>query len=264
MVAGNRLQVLTMRLEQIPIDSLFIEEEFQRELKQKKVNDILKDFSELKVNPVKVHKESDGMYSVLDGQNTTHALRIKHYTHAPCIVFEGLTKETKAHLFRTQDENKTRLTPYDRYKAGIVESDPKSLILKATLERADYPRGKIKALATIRELTSIFDERTMVGALRLVSLCWGKDALSMRAEMFSGMAELLRFCETHGYDFPFAKFVDRMSRVPPADVFRVFAKEYPNVRQAHNIASVDVREAMRKVLTHMYNHNLRAERIPNE
>ena len=263
-MCGAEGHVVSMAIQQIPIDRLFVEEDFQRVLRMDKVHDILRKFSEKKVNPVKVHMEHDGVFSVLDGQHTTQTLRIMGYTHAPCIVYEGLTKQQKAHLFRTQDENKSRMTPYDRFKAATVEADPQCLALKAMLERADFPQGKINALASLRELTAMFDEDTMVCMLHVIALCWPQDALKLRSEIYSGTAELLRFCALRGVEFPFGKYVVRICRFTPKEIFKEFAQEYPNVRQAHSSTSVDVREAMRKVLTRIYNNQLRNDRLPIE
>ena len=109
-------QGVQMSIIQLPIDRLFIEGAFQRDLRAQKVRNIVRDFDERKVNPVKVHAEPNGRYSILDGQHTTEVLNMKGYRYAPCIVFEGMLDQEKARLFRTQDDNKNRMTPYDRFR----------------------------------------------------------------------------------------------------------------------------------------------------
>ena len=262
-VTSAAKRVIPISIHQLPIDQLFVEGEFQRDLRPNKVRAIVSDFDTKQVNPAKVHKEPKG-FSVLDGQHTTEALRILGYTHAPCIVFEGMSEQEKARMFRKQDDNKNRMASYDRFKAATVEGEETSVALKNALERAGMPKNRISATCVLMKLSAMFEQDDLVQGLRLIVSTWKDDAPSTRGEILAGMMELVRYCRLNGHEIPEAKFAMRIGRKNQTDLMAQFTREYPTLRLRHDCVSIDVREAMRKFLTRTYNNQLQNDRLPLE
>ncbi|GHU68091.1 hypothetical protein FACS1894184_09250 [Clostridia bacterium] len=247
---------INMTITQIPKDKLFVEGEFQRDLREHKVRAIVENFDEYQVNPLKVHKEPDGRYSIFNGQHTENSMDRTGYTHMPCIVYEGLTQQQKAHIFRMQDEFKNRITSYEQFKASTVEGVPDSLALKQILENAGMPLGKVNAISALQKLVELYDPQDIVRGLHLTVMAWHDKARLARGEIFAGMIDLAQFTRSHNIAIPDEKIAERIGRKPSAEYV---AKLKPNRR---GIASSDVRKAMREILTDAYNNQLKHDRIP--
>ncbi|GHU75405.1 hypothetical protein AGMMS49992_19320 [Clostridia bacterium] len=252
---------IPMTIVQLPIEKLFVEGEFQRDLREYNVNLIVENFDEMQVNPIKVHKEPKG-YSILNGQHTSNALIRKGYTHAPCIVYSGLTLQEKAHLFRTQDEFKNRITLFEQFKAAAVEGDPDCVTLKQVMETAGIPDGRVNAVAALKKLAIVYNPQDLAAGLRLAVVTWPDKVRSIRAEVFGGIIELASFCNHRSFEIPETRFAERVGKKTMKELISSLTNDYPALGFSRNATATATCTAMREILTDAYNHQLRNGRIP--
>lgn len=104
---------------------IFVPEEYQREFKPYMVKKILKNWDDNVVNMPKVSKRN-GKYWVFDGQHTIAALKSKNDGQdiwVLCQVFEGLTIEEEANLFRKQRGATTAVHKNEDLRAAFNVGD---------------------------------------------------------------------------------------------------------------------------------------------
>jgi hypothetical protein len=100
------MKMTNQRTQFIPLSDLCMDE-YQRPTSTKQVNAISENFDESKLGFLTVSSR-DGKYYILDGAHRATVMRKLGYTHANCLVLEGMTFEMEAEYFRTQNDNRRR------------------------------------------------------------------------------------------------------------------------------------------------------------
>ena len=65
----------------------------------------------------------DGHFNVIDGGHRCRAARLCGKTHILAKVYQHLTLEEEAEVFVHQQDNVTKLTPYDKFNAALLSGD---------------------------------------------------------------------------------------------------------------------------------------------
>lgn len=163
----------------IKASELNIDDAYQRELKQRQVNAIVKEFNWFVVNPPKVVKRSDGKFYVFDGQHTIKA--IVKYVNNPdeyieCVVYEGIPYEIENALFSYQTGISRGLTVKDKYKADLQRNCPYALDIKDVLDTLEIPissGGGMKGVQISEWLINIYNNSGKDGLFDLMKFCKG-------------------------------------------------------------------------------------------
>ncbi len=110
----------------IPIDLLFVDESYQREIKGTRSSTILKiahGFDYAKAGLILASFRADkGMFAVIDGHGRYEAAKISGKMTVMATIYESISVSKEAELFMNQDDNKVRVTDHAKFCAGIVAS----------------------------------------------------------------------------------------------------------------------------------------------
>lgn len=122
----------------VDIVHTYVDPKYQRTIKNKWVNEIVKNYDKSKVNQIILSAHPDGRYSVIDGQHTIEATRkvIGEHAELSAKVFFDLTQEEEAELFYSYNNDRKALTSGDKIRARYAIGEPLVVSYFDTLDEA--------------------------------------------------------------------------------------------------------------------------------
>ncbi len=186
-------------LELIPINELVCDQKYQRELSQKQVKKIVKNFTPYQINPVKVSRR-DGKNYVINGQHTMEIIAQisgSHETPVWCMIYDEMDYTTEATVFAEQMKYVRALTPYEVFIAKLEAGNQDSLMIKAIVEQYHLVIGKESQdgmICAIKALEDIYDKLgidILSRTIRVSVNTWGGNVKSLSGNMLKGLAILL-------------------------------------------------------------------------
>ena len=223
---------------------------YQRPTNTTQAANIANYFDEAKLGALTVSSR-DGKFYLIDGAHRICALRTLGYTHAHCLVLEGLTAVDEAKLFRSQDKDKRFLLPYDFFKAGRIAGDEKCLHIDSIVAAAGLKVSKtrngfsqISAVSTLFEIYDVYGHKVLQDALWLIVHTWNGLPKATQSASLLGVAE---FVSRYGM----AEFAERLN-----DRFTAIFDRYTDSLQ---LGSKSVHQMSRKkfcrILVEVYNED---------
>ena len=111
---------------------------FQRPINMNRVKKMVEEFDPVKARGILVAKIDDDWW-IVDGQHRAKAIEM-HEKYGPnaiimCDYFEGMTYEEAAYYFSHQDDNKSKLSGYDRLNADYESGNKNAIIIIETLKK---------------------------------------------------------------------------------------------------------------------------------
>jgi hypothetical protein len=140
--------VPNVHFELIPIKNLVSNQEYQRNLSLRHVQNAAEHFDLYQINPVKVSCR-DGMNYVFNGQHTIEIVALvsgSRDTPVWCMIYDDLNYENEAYVFANQMKYVKPLKPYEVFMANIEAGSDKQLIIKDLVESYSLSIGQVKAM----------------------------------------------------------------------------------------------------------------------
>ena len=185
------------RIRNVALSEMEPESGYQRVTNPAQVDSIVNKFDETKLGTLTVSKR-DGKYHIIDGAHRSKTLRKPGYTHAPCVVLTGLTFEQEAEYFRSQNEDKRLIKPFEFFRAGLVADDEQCVriyrIVKSNGFRIGTGTKDFFKIATIQALFTIVGEygyEILDDTLCLLACTWSGVDKASQAESLLGTAEFV-------------------------------------------------------------------------
>ncbi len=213
---------------------------YQRDMSNRRIAQIVKEFDPLKLGVLVVNKRSDGTYAILDGQHRLSAMRTMGCTEANCLIIEDLTVEQEADYFRRQNENLAALNRFDLYRAGICAEDQHYILIKNTLAKHGYQAHKdaspmhVTAIGALTKIVELYGFDILDKTFAYISTAWYSDSVAVRREMLAGIAE---FAYHFGNKLTPEQFAARMRDKLPSALYydyRVRSEGRATFRNAFN------------------------------
>jgi hypothetical protein len=246
----NANKTTSQSIRQIALSDMEPESGYQRATNPTQVENIVRRFDETKLGTLTV-SERDGKYHIIDGAHRSKALRKLGYTHAPCVVFTGLTFEQEAEYFRSQNQDKRLIKPIEFFKAGLVSGDEQCVTINRIIRSNGFRVGNgnkdFYKIAAIQALFTIADEygfETLDDTLCLLACTWNGVPKASQAESLLGVAE---FVSRYGI----VDFAERMK-----DKFSAVFYDDTEVARTRATSSAISRRKFCRVLVEHYNRGL--------
>lgn len=163
----------------IPISEIVIdnekEDDYQRPLNKQRVNAIVANFN-YDLTDVKTFNYRNGKLHSSDGQHLADSMKKKNCAYMWGKIFVGKTEKEEAHLFSSQDDNKARVNPVDKWFADVKAEEPYALHIKKALEEANLsvhrngvgrPKRETRTISCIKDLIP-FEEKYGLDGLRFI------------------------------------------------------------------------------------------------
>lgn len=191
--------VPNVHFELIPIKNLVSNQEYQRNLSLRHVQNAAEHFDLYQINPVKVSCR-DGMNYVFNGQHTIEIVALvsgSRDTPVWCMIYDDLNYENEAYVFANQMKYVKPLKPYEVFMANIEAGSDKQLIIKDLVESYSLSIGQVKGygvICAVSALEGIYDKfgyHVLDRTLRLCAGTWEGDMNSLCANFLNGVARLV-------------------------------------------------------------------------
>lgn len=205
--------------ELIPIKNLVSNQEYQRNLSEKHVQNAAKNFDLCQINPVKVSRRN-GINYVFNGQHTIEIVALvsgSRETPVWCMVYEDLEYCQEADIFANQMKYTKSLAPYEIFMANIEAQNETQLLIKDLIESYDlyisgnsHP-GSICAVATLERIYEKYGFHCLDRTIRLIAGTWEGAPQSFSSNMLSGTARLIHCYSEEMKDDIFKEKLERYS-----------------------------------------------------
>lgn len=200
---------------------------YQRPVDSKRVERIISQFNEHKVNPIKVSFR-DGRYWVYDGQHTLTVLKAMNKGEdcmVWCEVHFGLTYEDEAKLFAEQYDGSTKVDINYKMNALYEAGDPVVVDMKVKAESAgltmNFTKGKgdnkLIAVGKLHNIYKSMGAESYRKILCLIKQAWAGQSTSLDKEILGGVA---MFVDVYGEIFSEDVFVKNLRKVLPLEIKR--------------------------------------------
>lgn len=154
--------------------------------------------------PIISHRDDD-TYHIVDGQHRIALANAAGHSdmNLTCMVYEGLTREDEAQLFRILNDRRS-VQPITRWLVGVVEKDKKLVRLNEILNSQGWTVGSYRTKGTVQAVAAIHwvcdmgdgEKYNLVDlTTQVVTAAWGHDPSAMRAEIVKGIGMVLALYE---------------------------------------------------------------------
>ncbi|MEJ7795547.1 MAG: DUF6551 family protein [Nocardioides sp.] len=130
----------------LPVDNLFADHTYQRELDTHRVAKMATDFKIALVGIIEVSRRGPRRYAILDGQHRWATIRDVAFSdtqprHVACRVHLDLTIPEEAKLYAELNTTRRQLTGWDRWLARRAAHEPAVVAIEAAAHRHGYSVG---------------------------------------------------------------------------------------------------------------------------
>lgn len=215
-----------VHFELIPIKDLVSNQQYQRKLSLRHVDNAAAEFNVYEINPVKVSRR-DGINYVFDGQHTAEIVAKEsgsRDTPVWCMVYDGLDYKLEAYVFANQKKFARTLTPYEIFMANVEAEEETELTIKAlaesyslTITNKSKTNGGLCAISALEFIFRKYGYHILDQTLYITVSTWEGDPVSLCATILKGIARLL---DCYGENLRADLFVERLSRVPVKEIIR--------------------------------------------
>ena len=155
----------------VPLCLIYIDDSYQRTetFSKAKASEIAANFIEAAYDPIKLNYR-DGRFYCPAGQHRIYAHMLMHREYIGAELFQS-DYESEIDIFLTQDDNRSKLTPYDRYKAGLAAGKYEDVTLTKICNKYGVRIGT-KAKASDTQLGSITTAKGILNQYGEKGLIW--------------------------------------------------------------------------------------------
>ena len=214
-----------IQFEQIPINNLVSNQEYQRNLSEVHIRRMVSAFDIFQVNPVKVSRRDD-LNRVINGQHTIETVAAasgSRKTPVWCMVYHGLDYQQEARIFANQQKYIKGLSAFEIFNANIEAGNDDQLMIRDVVESYNLTLASTRTSCTICAITSLeqiytkYKFHVLDRTLRLIVGAWEGDPLSLTANMLKGVARLI---VTYGEIMKDDLFCKRLGKVSAREITR--------------------------------------------
>jgi hypothetical protein len=185
------------RYQRMPVDTLVIDERYQRPVDEKRVEKIAANFDTRLFGVLEVNQRN-GKAAVFDGQHRLAAARLKGLDKVPCMVHTDLGPQDEAVLFVKLQQERKKIHPVEQFKArvfaGDEDADEIEQIVSAcgfiVAARSGAHAGRQHAIASIRALERAHRVGNLNETLELLGSLWFGDDKSTEGKLIEGLSML--------------------------------------------------------------------------
>jgi hypothetical protein len=214
----------------LPVSDLLVDPTYQRPLRPKEIARIAREYNPIAFGTLIVSVRN-GQYFVMDGQQRLFAAKRMGWTHVPCEIHNGLTREHEAGAFADINANRGPMKAMRLWNAELVGSRPEALAIQEILKKHGLQVEKSKrdytleCIGTIRE---IYRESTGPALL--------DETLGILIQAYGGASESLGGMFLRGVSIVVRRYRDSLN---PKRLVRVLSKNLPQdfIRAGHQFTA---------------------------
>lgn len=184
----------------VPVDSIFVDHAYQRELKPALVKKILKNFSWAKFGCLSLAAHADGRYACIEGQHRLEAARNHpQVSRVPAAIFRMQDVSEEADAFLGINATRQAVSSVERYWAGLRAGDPACLRIHEVLSKVGctvvrsgtmQKVGETNAVTAVGRALDRYGEKAVLAALATLCRAWPKDRTALSGTLIVTLARL--------------------------------------------------------------------------
>lgn len=183
--------------------SIRVDASYQRPLKERRVLQILRDFSWAQFGALMLVRQDDGTFTVYDGQHRFEAARRHPDIEAvPSVIVELEAQFEEAQSFLGVNVNRSAISTVEKYWAGIEAGDEAMMRICSVLEQAGcevVPPGtkspapnRTSSISSISRALNYYGDDAVTKACRTLVSSWQRDKNALSGSMIQALARLYR------------------------------------------------------------------------
>lgn len=244
------------------VSSLTTDPRYERPLNMGQVKRIAENFDPDAIGMLYVSHRSDGTDVILDGQHRAKAMVRMGWADqmVPCFVYENMTIEDEARVFRIINEGRRRLSPLDLYRARLTEGDREAKDIHNILSMEGIRVGSgegpntLAAIAAVQKIYSNAGRDICRASIHIAHQTWGQaDNKGLQAPILVGIALILA---EYGGALDHATFVKKIATVAPNAWLG-------RARQIRESMGGTIETCMAVAMVNHYNSQRRTSRLPD-
>lgn len=206
------------RVEWLPVSRLFIDQRYQREIKQHRVEKWSAEFDPDSFGVLIVSRRKDGTLALIDGQHRRAVMLKLGWSEqsVPCYVIENLSPEKEAGLFHRYNSG-VQPNAFEDFRALLMAQDPEAvaiekIVMGANLQIGEslgsHGAGKIVAVGALRRVYQL-GPSVLAQTLKTMVMCWGDTHDVLQSAPILGVGNFFAY---HGEIVNQAELVRKLQR----------------------------------------------------
>ena len=203
----------------VPLYLIYIDDSYQRTetFSLEKANGIAANFIEAAYDPIKLNYR-DGRFYCPAGQHRIYAHIIMKRECIGSELFVG-DKETEINIFLTQDDNRSKLTPYNRYKAGLEMGRETDVILHDVCEKykvkicpyTNVEQPRLGSITTAKKYIETWKEKGISWIFDVMfESGWAEEENAFKSTLFRALGKVYSTC--NGNEIMTKRLIEEMKK----------------------------------------------------
>jgi hypothetical protein len=232
----------------------------QRPEDKQRIAALAEDFNILAMGVPTLSHRSNGAYVILDGQTRFGALKLLGSDNDEflCTVFEGLTLQQEAEMFRKLNNTK-RPGVLELFQVRVTQRDPVAVAVNDLVSEAGYiaARSHVNSLNAVGTAEQLYvrDVESLRKALMAVSLAWGCRRESVQTMHLRAFANLFF---RYGDTVNIAELAERLKKGRNLDADGLLGRG----RTGASMRGIPVPDAITDILVNTYNYGRKTNKLP--
>jgi hypothetical protein len=186
----------------VPLDKIYFDSAYQREVKPHLVARILAKFSWAKFGAVVLSKHSNGRYSIIEGQHRWTAAKMHPDVHEiPAVILESSDVSSEAESFLAINRDRMAVSSVEQYWAGLTAGDHKTTVMSEVLKKAgcdvipapgQYKPNLTNSLFALGRSIERYGDKATIQALLVIRGAFPKEKQALRGVLIQALARILR------------------------------------------------------------------------
>lgn len=239
-----------------------VDASYQRPLKERRVKQILRDFSWKQFGTLMLVDQGDGTFTVYDGQHR-HAAACRHpgVAEVPAAIVTLDQAFEEAQSFLGVNINRSAISTVEKYWAGIEAGDEKMMRICSVLEDAGcevVPPGtkspgpkRTSSISAIERAIERYGDWAVTEACKTIVAAWPKDNVALAGVIIQALARLYKNNRS-------IVDQDRMATKLHGKDRKILAADASALQR---IGGGDAAVSLAKVLVEIYNKGLQSNQI---
>lgn len=187
---------------QVPLYMIAIDNTYQRTetFSKAKGEEIALNFIEEAYDPIKLNLRN-GIFYCPAGQHRIYA-HIKMGRQFITSELFSVTYEQEVHIYLSQDDNRSKLTPYDRYKAGLAAGKREDVLLhnicnKYHISISSHRYGnELSSISTAKRILNTYGTTGLEWVCEILNDCsWTSEKKGLDSRIFRALKNVYRSTE---------------------------------------------------------------------
>lgn len=245
----------------VPVDEIDVDGNYQRDIKPKLVQKILRDFSWTKFGAIVLSRQEGGRFTVVEGQHRWKAASLHpDVDRVPAVVVRHDDTAGEARSFLAINRDRMAVSTVEQYWAGLTAGDPQAAAISKVLlsagcdvvpEQGHYRPNLTNSITSIDRCLKRYGEAATRRALLVVRGAWPNEAKALRGVLITALARIIRANEKTISDAELVTVIRRES----------FAKLTAHAEAFRKLSGGSAETALAKTITELYNKGKRVNTI---